>query len=198
MKESLILLLTALLFATLFNLLCILRREGISRRFLLETAAITIVFGLLPMFGVALHPIAFLAILYVLTMRVRLFIDLGSTLARRGNLTAAGRAFSLAGRLWPDPAGVLMVRLNQGACALQRQAPEEAISLLQGVLEAAESARLGIKYRSACHYNLGIAFWRKGMRPEAERELEAVQDLWPASTYARKAEKTLERLREGG
>ncbi|MCX7038422.1 MAG: tetratricopeptide repeat protein [Spirochaetes bacterium] len=196
MKNYLILVLTGVLFAGVFNVLSYLRREGISRRFLLEAAAITILFGLLGLvFGIDLHPIAFLAILYVLTLRVRLLVDLGSAMARRGNLTVADKAFSIARRLWLDPAGALMVRLNQGACELQRKRPEDAIPIFQGVLREAETVRLGIKYRSACHYNLGIAFWQKNMVQEAERELEAVVDLWPASTMARKAEKALERLR---
>jgi tetratricopeptide (TPR) repeat protein len=198
-EKSLIILLTGFFYASLFGFLGFLRREGVSRRFLLEAAAITAITWLLGLFGsIALHPIAFLAVLYALTMRVRLLVDLGNALARREKLTAAARIYSLATRLWPDPAGALMVRLNQGACALKEEHPEEAIPLFQDVLEKADGAHLGIKYRCACHYNLGISYWRKQMLPEAERELEAVRDLWPASTYARRAEAVLGRLRENG
>ena len=197
MNDTLMIVLAGVLFMALFNVLFFLRREGISLRFLIEAAVITAVSALLPaVFGVALHPIAFLAIIYVLTMRVRIFTDLGSALARRGNLSMAAKVFSFAGNLLPDPAGGLMVRLNQGACALQRGAIEEAIPVFQAVLEKAETSRLGIKQRAACHYNLGIAFWKQGKIGEAERELGEVQDLWPASAFARKAEKALGKLRE--
>jgi hypothetical protein len=196
MSDALMILLTGVLFMALFNLLSYLRREGISRRFLVEGAAITALFTLLPgVFGVTVHPIAFLAIVYLLTLRVRLFIDLGSAIARRGNLTLAGKIFDFAGKLLPDPAGALMVRLNQGACVLQRGAPEDAIPVLQSVLEKAEESRLGIKHRAACHFNLGMAFWKKNRESDAEREFGAVQDLLPASPYARKAEKAVEKIR---
>jgi tetratricopeptide (TPR) repeat protein len=198
MNESLILLLTGVLFMAVFSLLSFVRREGISRRFLFESSVVTVAFGLLGLFaGLDVHPVVFLAILYVCTMRVRLLVDLGSTLARRGNLKSADRAFSAASLLGPDPAGALLVRLNQGACALKRKRPADAIPLFQEVLEKAEAAHLGVKYRSACHYKLGLAYWRERMLPEAERQLEEAQDMWPASTYARRAETALGRLRAG-
>jgi len=188
--------LVGLLYALFFSLLSFLRKEGLSLRFLIEALSITAVFSLLALLArILLHPVAFLLVLYVTTMRVRLLVDLGSLLARRGKLAAAGALYSLASALGPDPAGALLLRLNQAACSLQQGRPEEAIPMLQGLLEKASVHGLGIKYRCACHYNLGLAYWRKQMLAEAARELETILELWPVSEYARRAEAALEKVR---
>lgn len=196
MNQSLSLLLTGVLFMALFGLLGIVRREGVSRRFFFESAVVTTVFVLLSLLAVlSVHPVVFLIVIYVITMRVRLMMDLGSALARRGRVAGAGRAFKAASMLGPDKAGALMVRLNQGACALADKRPADAIPLFQDVIEKADVARLGAKYRAACRYNLGIALWRESRTAEAAQELEAAAEAWPASTYARRAENALKKLR---
>ncbi len=199
MNQTLSLLLTGVLFIGLFTLLGIVRKEGISRRFIFESSVVTAVFVLLSLLSILpVHPVVFLIVIYAVTMRVRMMIDLGSALARRGKTTWAARAFKAALMLGPDKAGALMVRLNQGACALADKRPAEAIPLLEDVSGKAEAARLGVKYRAACHYNLGIALWREKRTAEAARELEAAAEAWPASTYARRAENTLKKLRDEG
>jgi tetratricopeptide (TPR) repeat protein len=198
-NQTLSLLLTGVLFIVLFGLLSLVRREGVSRRFFFESAVVTAVFVLLSLLGVlSVHPVVFLIVVYLITMRVRLVIDLGGALARRGRVAGAGRAFKAASMLGPDRAGALLVRLNQGACALADKRPAEAIPLFQDIMEKADAARLGAKYRAACRYNLGIALWRENRAAEAAQELEAAQDAWPASTYARRAENALKKLRESG
>jgi len=131
-------------------------------------------------------------------MRIRLLVDLGSALARRGRVEQAESVYALAVRLWPDSAGALMVALNQGACSLRRGKPEEAIAQLEAVLEKAQRVRLGVKYIAASHYNLALALWRTDRTARAVRELETVMDIWPLSPYAKRAEATLARMREEG
>jgi hypothetical protein len=56
----------------------------------------------------------FLLVVYLLTMRVRLIVDVGNLSAQRGSFSQADRLYALALRLWPDSAGRLVVQVNQG------------------------------------------------------------------------------------
>jgi tetratricopeptide (TPR) repeat protein len=184
------------LYTVLFGLLPAIRHEGVSARFLLESLAITAVASIPGILGAfAVHPAVFVILLYLVTMRVRLLVDLGSSLARRGRVEQARSAYALAARLWPDPAGALMVMVNQGACSLRQGQPEDAIAKLEMALQKAPGARLGVKYLAVCHYNLALAFWRTDRRSRAESEFEAVTEVWPLSPYAKRAEEMLARMK---
>jgi tetratricopeptide (TPR) repeat protein len=190
------LLLEGLLFVVVFGALSLFRREGLSVQFAVETTAIAAVSaGLTAFTPFAVSPILLLIVIYLVTMRVRLLVDLGTFLARRGQFAQADRIYTLALRLWPDHAGRLIVEVNQGTACLQRNALDQAISIFKSVLEKAGQGYLGVKYESAAHYNLGVAYRRKNMEAQAIAEFNAVLDTWPASVYARRAEIALAQTR---
>lgn len=192
MSLPVILLLEGLAYTVLFGGLSLLRREGLSAQFAIEATIITVIAsGLTALSGFPTHPILFLIILYLITMRARLLVDVGNVLAQRGQLAHAGRLYTLATRLWPDKTSRLIVQVNQGAACLQQGALDEAIDILKGVLQQAGQGYLGVKHEAAAHYNLGVAYRRKKLDAQAIVEFNAVVDTWPASEYARRAEAAL-------
>ena len=195
MSLPVLILLLGFLYVVLFGALAWLRREGLSGRFAVEATVITLIAsGLTALTNFPTHPVAFLFIVYLLTIRVRLVVDVGNLLAQRGNFSQANRLYALAMRLWPDSAGRLVVQVNQGVSRLQQGALDEAIDIFKGVLQNAQGY-LGIKYEAATHYNLGVAYRRKGMEAAATAEFNAVLDTWPVSEYARRARLALEQAR---
>jgi tetratricopeptide (TPR) repeat protein len=193
---SIILLLVGFSYIILFGAVSLLRREGLSRRFAFEALIITLlVSGLTTLTGIQPHPVLFLILLYLLTMRVRLLVDLGNIFARRGQFEFADKLYNLAASLWPDATNSLILRVNQGTSLLQQKKLDEAISIFNEILEQAEQGYLGVKYEAATHYNLGVAYLRKNMDARASIAFNAVIDTWPASEYARRAEVALEKHR---
>ena len=172
-----------------------LRREVLSLRFALESIAVTLVFsGLAAWTTFQPHPVLFLLVLYLLTMRVRLLVDIGTTFARSGRLSQAEYVYQLAAHLWPDQTGLLVLQVNRGTALMQAGKPDEAIAMLKGVLEKSEQGYLGVKYEAAAHYNLGVAYLRKDRNAQAVSEFNAALDIWPASEYARRATAALENI----
>lgn len=199
MAPHLLLALVGLLYVLFFGVLSFFRREGISMRFTIEAVALTVLAsGTVLLTGADINPALFIALLYLITMRARLLVDLGNLLARRGNYDLASRVYGLVLRLGPDETGRLMVQLNQGVLALQRGHPDEAVARLRQVLEAAESGYLGIKCQAACYYNLGVAYQRQGNDAQATLAFNAVLDTWPATEYARYARIALEKRKKKG
>ena len=196
MSLPVLLLLEGLLFIVLFGGLSWLRREGLSGRFAIEALILTLVAsGLTALTGFPTHPVVFLIILYLVTMRARLLVDVGNILAQRGQYAQADRLYALAMRLWPDSSGRLIVQVNQGVSRLQQGTLDEAITIFKDVLQKAGQGYLGIKYEAAAHYNLGVAYRRKAMEAQATVEFNAVLDTWPVSEYARRARAALEQGR---
>jgi tetratricopeptide (TPR) repeat protein len=194
MSLPMLLLLEGCLYIVLFGGLSLLRREGLSTRFAIESIAITlIVAGLAYWIGFYLHPIVFLIGLYLVTMRVRLLVDLGNFLARRKRFNQASQVYTLARRAWPDQASALIVQLNQGAALLQQDRLDDAVDTFTGILQKGQSGYLGVKYEAATHFNLAVAYRRKGIPAQATREFNAVIETWPGSEYARRAEAALKR-----
>jgi tetratricopeptide (TPR) repeat protein len=191
-----ILLLVGFSYIVLFGAVSLLKREGLSRRFAFEALIITlIVSGLTALTGIQPHPVLFLILLYLLTMRVRLLVDLGNIFARRGQFESADKLYNLAASLWPDATNRLILRVNQGTSLLQQKKLDEAIAIFNEILEQSGQGYLGIKYEAATHYNLGVAYLRKNMDARASIAFNAVIDTWPASEYARRAEVALEKHR---
>jgi tetratricopeptide (TPR) repeat protein len=186
-----------LLYTLLAGGLALLRREGLSLRLAVETLVLTgITVMATSLWGVACNPVVFLALLYVITMRTRLLVDLGNALARSGRHAAASALYGVALRLWPDQAGHAIVRINQGVLALQQGRLDAAIETLQQVLSESPHSSWGLKQECGCHYNLGVAYQRKGIKSQAQAEFTRVLDAWPTSLYARRATTALQRLRE--
>jgi tetratricopeptide (TPR) repeat protein len=187
-----LLLFEGFLFIVLFGGLSLLRRERLSGQFALEAIAITgVASGFTALTGFTTHPILFFILLYLITLRVRLLVDLGNFFAQRGQFSSAHRVYALAEHLWPDQTSRLIVQVNQGTARLQQGAPDEAITIINNVLQKASEGYLGIKYEAAAHYNLGVAYRRKKMEARAVSEFTAVLDIWPVSEYARRAEAAL-------
>jgi tetratricopeptide (TPR) repeat protein len=197
MPLPLLLLLIGLLYILAVGALSLSRREGLSLRFALEALGISVlVAGLAWLTKAAIHPALFVVLLYLVTMRARILVDLGNFLARRRNFAQAEAVYTLAERLWPDEASRLIVEINQGVLDLQTGRLDQAIARFQDVLAAgARSGFLGLKHECACHYNLGVAYQRKGLDAQSVLAFNQVLETWPACEYARYATIALEKRR---
>jgi tetratricopeptide (TPR) repeat protein len=194
---SLLLLLTACLYIVVFGGLCLLRREGLSAQFALEAVGLTILLVGVPWFaGVAIHPVLFLAILYLVTMRSRLVVDVANFLARRQRTDTAFRLYRLGLAWWPDAASRLIVLTNRGAAELLTGQLDAAIKTLEVVLGEEQRPRLGLKYEAVSRYNLGLAYERTGESARATRQYNEVLDLLPGSPYGQAAKAALQRQKE--
>jgi tetratricopeptide (TPR) repeat protein len=192
-NPHLILILIALLYILMIGGLSALRREGLSLQFAVE---VVVVAGLLMAFSLAMeqaiHPVLFLGIMYLVTMRVRLIIDLGNLLARRGHGGPAMRLYDLALKLRPDGVSRQIVQLNQAVHRLRAGQLAQAAAELEGLL-AADPDSLNPKHEAAARYNLAVAYRRQGNEARAVVEFNKVIDLMPGSLYASGARSALEK-----
>jgi len=196
MSLPLLLLMIGIAYILIWGGLSFLRREGLSLRFALEAMVIALAFSGLAQWGdVQTHPALFFVILYLITMRARLLVDLGNIFAKRAQFELADKLYNLATKLWPDATNGLIVKVNQGTSLLQQKKLDEAIAIFNDILEQAKQGYLGVKYEAATHYNLGVAYLRKNMDAKASIAFNAVIDTWPASEYARRAEAALQKHR---
>jgi tetratricopeptide (TPR) repeat protein len=198
MNPYLLILLEALLFILIFGGLPVLRKEGLSLQLAVEVLVLTALgIGASLLTGLRLDPILFLIFLYLFVMRCRVLIDLGNLLSSRGRHQASLSVYRLVMRLGPDLPVRLLALISYGAVLVRIGAMEEAIRILEGVLEKA-SDHLQPKHESACHYNLGVAYLRLGRESRAVREFNETIDAWPLSPYAQYAQAALERRRSKG
>ena len=198
MNPHLLILLVALLFILVFGGLPVLREEEPSLRLAVEVLVFTsLSLGVCLLTGLSLNPVLFLIFLYLIVMRCRLLIDLGNLLSSRGHHQLALSVYRLAMRLEPDFPIRLMALISYGAVLVRMGALEEAIRILEEVLEKGRE-RLQPKHESACHYNLGVAYLRLGRESRAVREFNETIDAWPLSPYAQGAKAALERRRSTG
>jgi tetratricopeptide (TPR) repeat protein len=197
LHPSLLSLLTACLYVVVFGALSLFRREGLSIQFAFEALGVTVVFVGIPwLFGIALSPILFLALLYLVTMRSRLLVDAANFFARRRRTDIAFRLYGLALAWWPDHASRLVVLCNRGAAEVLSGRLDAAIQTLEGVLGEEQQSRLGFKYEAVSHYNLGLAYERSGHQAQAVREYNEVLDLSPGSPFGQAAQAALNRRKE--
>jgi len=197
LDPNLLLLLVACLYILVFGGLSFMRREGVSLQFAVEAIVVTaLVLGIGWLVNFPISPILLLILLYLITMRSRLLVDVANLLAERGKHKAAFSLYRLGLAWWPDAASRLIVLTNRGAAELLSGQVETAIQTLEGVLAMENRPRLGLKYESACRYNLGQAYAKKGDRAKAVQELNEVVDLMPTSRYAQAARATLKRWKE--
>jgi len=196
MNPHMLLALEALLFALAFGLLSWLRGEGLQGRFAWEVVAFTAVsLGLSWVARVTIHPVLFLVLIYLLTMRARLLVDLANAFsARRRNLQALA-LLGLAARLASDPIARTMVRVNTAVVWVRQKRLDEAIALLNEALADLPQGRGSPKYEAACRYNLGLAYLRLGQDGSAVQQFNQVIELLPNSLYARGAEAALQERR---
>jgi tetratricopeptide (TPR) repeat protein len=188
--------LIGLIYIVVFGAMTLLRREGLSIRFAVESVCITaIAYLLVVVTAVQIHPVVFLFVLYIITMRVRIVVDVANTFAGRGNYVQAEKIYNFASRMWPDQTGKLIIDVNHAILLLQKNQLDDSVALFTSVLSEANKGFLGVKYEAAVHYNLGVAYLRKNNPSMATVEFNAVLDTWPASLYARRAQQALERER---
>jgi tetratricopeptide (TPR) repeat protein len=200
MEPPVLILLLGVLYVLLFGALSMFRREGLSGQFAVVAVGITAIFAALSAFDIIQpHPVVLLIVLYLVTMRVRLAVDLANAFAARGKFDKAAIFYQLGDSLWPDTTSGYLLKLNKSIAILQQGDPDTAIRMLEEILKEADSGRVGVKQEAAAHYNLGVAYLRKNMEPRAKVEFNKVLENWPASIYARHARTALERLqREQG
>ncbi len=191
MENTTLILLTGLIYIVGFGGLMVLRRQGLSARFALEGLALTALATVLTYAWPAISPLLFLAVLYLVTMRVRLLVDVGNLFGNRGDYSRALALLGLALRLGPDEAGRRIVLINRGVVELRMKTPEAARRTLEEAL-AGEQVRLGALYLAAGFYNLGLAYRRTGNNNEAVRYLRRAIEIFPGSPYARAAARALE------
>lgn len=191
MYPPLVILLVGILYILGFGALSYVRRQGLSNRFIAEGLAITAV-GALLAFAIPLQPVPFLAIIYLVTMRVRLLVDVGNWLVSRRQYNRALALYRLALRLWPDASGRQIVLINRGVAQLRMQDPETAYRTLSEAL-AYEVVRPGTKHLAAGYYNLGLACRRTGREAEAIRHFNEAIDTLPNSIYAHAARQALKK-----
>ncbi len=177
-----------MLYTAVFAAMAALRREGLSVAFVVQSLVTTAVFSVVNLFaGGGLAPLAFLLALYLLTMRVRIVLDLGSLVASRGKLAAAERIYDAALQLLPSALERCIVAINRAVCRLQGGEAAAAAGLISGVIASDVFRTLGVKYQSAARFNLGVAYRKQGRGAEAAAEFQRVVELWPVSEYARRA-----------
>lgn len=193
----LLLLLIACLFVLVFGGLGYLRREGLSVQFALEAMGLTVILiGGSRLLGTPINPFLFLILLYTITMRSRLVVDLANLLARRENYDQAFRLYDLGLAWWPDAASRLIVLTNKGAAQLHNGQVNVAIATLESVLDVEKRPRLGRKYEAACRYNLGYAYEQNEEDTKAVAQYQETIELAPGSLYAKAAEAALKRRKK--
>jgi tetratricopeptide (TPR) repeat protein len=186
-----------LCYVVVFGGLSLLRREGLSAQFAFEVLGIT---GLVEagalLTGNTVNPLLFLVLVYLLSMRGRLLVDLANLLSSRGRQKNAISLLQSALGLFPDRTTRLIIMVNMGIVQLRRQNPASAQALLETVLKEAEAGGLGVKYEAASQYNLGLAFLRQGKEAEAVRHFNEVIGIFPNSIYSQAAQRALEQRRQ--
>ena len=188
--------LIGLLYILVFGGMSLLRREGLSFRFAVESVCITAITVILAVLTpIQIHPVLFLLFLYVITLRVRILVDLANSFSRRGRYIQAKAIYDFASHLWPDLTSRLIVNVNRAIMLLQENKLVESITLFTEVLNHADKGYLGVRYEAAAHFNLGVAYLHQNNNSKATIEFNSVIDTWPASLYAQRAQQALERLR---
>ncbi len=192
LHPSLLILLIGLLYLLGFGALSFMRRQGLSTRFAIEGLIVTLVGAALAVASVPVHPVLFLVVVYLVTMRARLLVDLGNWLASRGRYGQALDLYQFALRLGSDDVSHQITLINRGVTQLRMQEPEAAYRTLTEAL-ADEEVRPGAKYLAAGYYNLGLACRRTGREAEAIRHFNEAIDVLPTSIYAHGARQALKK-----
>lgn len=200
MNPYVLILIIGIFYTLIFGALSVLRREGLSMQFAVETTLITALVEIISwLTRTVVEPLPFLIFLYLLTMRGRLLVDLASLLSSRGRQRDAIKLLQWALRLLPDRSTRMVIQVNMGIVQLRRQNPASAQELFDEVLKAMEQGGgLGIKYEAACRYNLGQALMQQKKEVEAVRQFNETTIIYPNSIYAKAAERILEKRRSRG
>jgi hypothetical protein len=115
MDSPLVIPIVGLIYLLGFGALSYLRRQGLSARFAIEGLVITAIAFALRYAGLPVHPVAFLGVLYLITMRARLLVDIGNWFSARGQFGRALALYRLALQLGPDAGSRHIVLLQPGS-----------------------------------------------------------------------------------
>lgn len=194
-------LLEACLYVVVFGGLSIMRREGLSVQFALESIVVTaIVVGGAWLIGSPTDPlilsVLLLALLFLVTMRSRWVVDLANRFAQRRNYGPAFRLYQLGLAWWPDVSARLIVLANRGAAELRSGEVDAAIKTLEGVLNPEHESRLGMTVEAQVHFNLGYAYELAGEDAKSTAQYNQAIDTMPGSLFAHAAESALKRRKE--
>ncbi|MFC2029653.1 tetratricopeptide repeat protein [Chloroflexota bacterium] len=182
------------LFVLVFGTAAIHRREGLSARFALEALGLTALMAAGSwLLSFQLSPILFLVLLYVVTMRARISVDLGTMLVQRERRDLAFRLYELGLRLSSDAASRFMVLANKGAAEVYLEWPDAAISTLSNALSAEPLPPFSQRYEAASHHNLGRAFELQGDTAAAIEHYRQAIEALPGSEFAKAAEASLQK-----
>jgi tetratricopeptide (TPR) repeat protein len=192
MSQPVLIIFIGFIYVLMYGGMSYLRHEGLSLRFAVEGIFITLVFCLLAWVGVFnINPLIFIIILYMVTMRVRWLVDLASFFAKKGRFTVADQIFDIAFHSWPDKAGMAVIEINRGVSFIQQKKYDDAILVLKKVIRDDSPGNIGVKFESAAHYNLAVAYQRTGNDALSIIEFNVCLDIWPISEYARRASQAL-------
>ncbi len=190
--SPLVILLLGLVYLLGFGGLSHVRGQGVSVRFAVEGLTITAIGTLLEYVSVPVHPLVFLIVLYIVTMRVRLLIDVGNWLSAKGKHREALALYRLALKVGPDVASRQIVLINRGVALLRASDSEGAYLTLNEALTG-EDARIAARHLAASYYNLGLACRRTGREAEAIRRFNEAVDAWPNSVFGEAARRELKK-----
>lgn len=126
-------------------------------------------------------------------MRARLIVDAANFWAKRGNSARADGLYRFALQLYPDKASRLIVEIDRGTNLVRVGELETAKETLQAALQAGQLGVLGLKYETACRYNLAVACRKLGQEAEALRQFNQVLDLMLGSPYGQAVQAVLEK-----
>ena len=197
MNPHLLILIIGIFYILIFGALSLLRREGLSTQFAIESFVITIlVIGIAVLTNTVVDPLPFLIFIYLVTMRGRLLVDISNFLSSRGRQRDAIKLLQWAMRLMPDRSTQMVIQVNMGIVQLRRKNPESARKIFESVLkEMDEGGGLGVKYEAACRYNLGQALIQLENEAEAVRQFNETMIIYPNSIYSKAASRWLEKRR---
>lgn len=192
MDSPLVIPLVGLVYLLGFGALSHVRGQGLSARFALEGLIVTAVGTAMRYVSLPVHPVFFLIALYLITLRVRLLIDLGNWFISKGKLKEALTVYRIALHVGPDAISRQMVLINRGVALLRARDAEEAYQALTEALAGVDE-RLAARHLAASYYNLGLACRRTGREPEAVRRFNEAIDAWPDSVFGRAARRELKK-----
>ena len=198
MNPYLVIVILGIFYTLVFGAMALLRRESLSTQFAMEAMGFTaIVVAGSWLLNIAINPILFLVVIYLLTMRVRLLVDIANLLSNRGRQRDAMKLLQFALRLYPDRSARLVTLVNMGIVQLRRKNPESARELFEMVLAESDEGGLGVKYEAACRYNLGLTLQKLGHEAQATHQFNEVTIIFPNSIYSKAADVALEKRRRG-
>jgi tetratricopeptide (TPR) repeat protein len=184
-----------LLYILVFSGISILRREQVSIRFVVESICITAAtYVLVAYTPLQIHSAIFLLVLYGLTLRSRLLVDLANYFARSGKNKQADKVYQTASHLWPDETSRMIINVNRAIFYVQVNKLDESVALFTQLLNPTDKKNLSARYEAAVHYNLGVAYLRQDNHSLAEIEFNTVIETWPTSPYAERSQQALDRM----